>query len=160
MEHIEKFEFDTAFFKSCKNCISECEPYKVLKKRYLESVAGKIILQPGGVIGSNTKQPLQIQYDILKQRYIPNRDLEYSEAEIIFIEKHIERFNLNDNKYKTRELAKFIEDIVEYSAIPKIDRYHNLLVSIFNEKLDNLDKESAIKVCKIISITLFSGNKL
>ena len=159
LEHIEKFEGDIEDLKACKNCISECEPYKLLKQKYLESDAGKIILQPSGVIGWDTKQLLQIQYDILNQCYIPNRDLEYSEAEIIFIEKHIERFNLNDNKYKTRELAKFIEDIAEYSVIPKTDRYYNLLVIIFNEKLNILDKGNAIKICKTINASLFLGNK-
>ena len=60
-----------------------------------------------------------IQYDLLNQKFIPSTKYDYNDKEKKFIESHINRFNLNDSKYRTREFSKFLEDVIEYKAIPK-----------------------------------------
>ncbi|NFE93584.1 hypothetical protein [Clostridium botulinum] len=99
------------------------------------------------------------QYDILNQKFIPSMDLDYNEEEKEFIAKHINRFNLNDTAYRTKEFINFCEDVFEYKTIPKKRRYSNLIVDLFIDKLQGFSLEESIKVCTIIYNQIIVRNK-
>lgn len=155
-EEINAFE---AISECGVTCVSECSKYNELRHSYIKKNTGEIILQPFGIKNRETKNTYLIQYDILKQKFIPKINIKYKDEEILFIEKHINRFNLNDAKYRTQEFLFFIEDVIEYNAIPKANRYCNLVVEIFLEHISKIPKEKAIKICKVIYTQLVILNK-
>lgn len=157
VEEINNFEQST---KCSTKCLNSCEEYKKLRNIYIKKSEAEIILQPFGVKSEKTNKYYLIQYDILNQKFIPSILYEYTDEEKLFIERHINRFNLNDTKYRTKEFSKFIEDVVEYKAIPKKDRYCNLIVDLFIESLEGFSKEKVIKICEFIYKQLVIKNKL
>ena len=70
----------------------------------------KIILQPKGV--TSGKHIYKIQYNLLKLTFEPSITVPYTDEEKEFINEHISKFNLNDSRYRTRELLKFCEDMI------------------------------------------------
>ena len=131
-------------------CIESCIKYNKVRKIYTEKEGGQIILQPFGIKNKITKREYLIQYDVLNQKFIPSNIYSYNDEEKQFIEKHINRFNLNDSKYRTKEFSKFLQDVIEYKAIPKKNRYCNLVVDLFIEKIKDFSKEKSIKLCEVI----------
>lgn len=69
-------------------------------------------------------------------------------------------FNLNDSKYRTKEFVAFIEDVIEYKFIPKKNRYCNLVVELFIEKLEKMPFEKALKLCEIVYGQLVINGKI
>ena len=120
---------------------------------------GEIILQPFGIENKITGNKYLIQYDLLNQKFIPSNIYTYSNEEKKFIEKHINRFNLNDPKYRTKEFSKFLEDVTEYKAIPKKNRYCNLVVDLFLEKMKGFSEEKSIELCEFIYTQIFFKSK-
>lgn len=145
---------------NCKEaCITICDSYKELKKLYLGKKQGEIILQPFGVRNIQTGNDYLIQYDLLEQKFIPSKDYNYTNYEKNFIEEHIKRFNLNDSKFRTKEISNFCEDIIEYNKIPSKGRYYNLVVDLLIDELKKMELEKAIGICRIIHGQAFIKNK-
>lgn len=149
-EEIELFE------KQCRcseqTCLSPCEQYEDLKEKYLKKDTAEIILQPFGVINKATNNKYIIQYDLLEQKFIVSEQFQYSDKEIEFINKHIERFNLNDSQYRTREIIKVCEDVIYFQKLPRKKRYNNLVADLFIDKLNSISITDAIKLCEQIIV--------
>lgn len=146
-DELKEFEI----YSNCKtSCIEMCDKYNKIREQYMNKKGGEIILQPFGIGNKDTGRKYFIQYDILNQKFIPSKEYEYNDEENKFIESHINRFNLNDVKYRTKEFLNFIEDVIEYKAIPKKNRYCNLVVELFVEKINKLTKEKSLKICNLI----------
>lgn len=157
IEEISEFE---NLAECSSSCVKSCEKYDELRKVYIRKPGGEIILQPFGMKAKDKEYNYLIQYDVLNQKFICSNQNKYTNEEKDFIQKHINRFNLNDARYRTKEFSKFIEDVVEYKIIPKKDRYCNLIVDLFIEKLNKFSKEKAIKICEMIYAQLMIKNKV
>lgn len=153
---IDNFE---AFSECNITCIDACNGYSDLRNIYTKKKEGEMILQPFGIKNNDTQNVYLIQYDILNQKFVPSNTYNYQDKEKEFIIKHINRFNLNDPKYRTKEFLYFIEDAIEYNAIPKKNRYCNLVVDLFIERMQTLPKEKAIKICNLIYTQLTVKDK-
>ena len=134
------------------NCVKACSNYLEIKGLYSSLEEAQIILQPFGIKGKETNNTYLLQYDILNQKFIVNKSINYINDERVFIEKHINRFNLNDSEYRTKELLYFIEDILEYKTMPKKRRYNNLIVDLFIDQFNSFPIEKILSICEIISI--------
>jgi len=129
-----------------EKCTKECSAYKRIKRVYLQK--RKIILQPIGVtVKGNT---YKIQYNLLTLTFEPSNTVAYTDDERKFIEEHILKFNLNDSVYRTREILKFCEDIINGDRYLRKGKYNNYIVDLFIDKLENLDEEARIKLCSTI----------
>ena len=137
-----------------KQCIVPCTALKNLQKEYSALEGGKIILQPMGIIGSDSKENLMIQYDVLKMLFQPAYCFHtYSEDEKEIIDTHIKRFRLNDSKYRTRQLYDFLKITIDSGGkIPRYE-YNNLVIELFSEQLEKKTEKEILKICeKIYSI--------
>ena len=146
------------------NCMeSPCKDYYLNTNKYLnnmiEKKLEKIIMQPRGIIESYTgeKNYFEIEYNLLQQEFVPLNNKEYSEKVIKYIKSHIDKFNLNDEEYRTEEIKKVVEYVIEYENIPKKDYFNNYIAELFIEKLEVFLKESSSskmekvkKICIII----------
>lgn len=147
------------YLNCSSSCTTTCDKYLRLRDIIQQNDEGKIIFQPFGTKNVNTDREYLIQYDILNQKFIPSMDLDYNEEEKEFIAKHINRFNLNDTAYRTKEFINFCEDVFEYKTIPKKRRYSNLIVDLFIDKLQGFSLEESIKICTIIYNQIIVRNK-
>jgi len=140
---LTKYESCTCTKEKCKN---ECSEYKKLKRYYLKK--RKIILQPIGV--NKNKHEYKIQYNLLKLLFEPCSDMGYVTDEINFINEHITKFNLNDSKYRTRELLCFCEDIINGNTYYEKGRYNNFIVDLFIDKIRTLNNNEIMKLCSLV----------
>ncbi|WP_207644423.1 hypothetical protein, partial [Clostridium botulinum] len=122
--------------------------YRDLKKIYLKR--RNIILQPLG-LKINKKQYL-IQYNLLKLEFEPSSAIDYSEKQKTFIKNHIDKFNLNDSEYRTKELLKFCEDVINGDIYLRRKKYNNYIVDIFMDKIEGMNQNNRLKFCKLIYI--------
>lgn len=139
-----------------KQCIATCSALKVLQKEYNALEDGKIILQPNGIVGKDSKESLTIQYDVLKMIFQPAYNFHtYSEEEKEIIDTHIKRFRLNDSKYRTRQLYDFLKIIIDSGGkIPKYE-YNNLIIELFSEQLEKKATEEILNICEKIYSIIF-----
>lgn len=81
---------------NCKSqkCREACKEYLSARERYIDK--NKIILQPAGVKRENMAE-LGIQYDLIRQIFIPILNEGVSSIDVELIQEHIARFNLNGN---------------------------------------------------------------
>lgn len=135
-----------------KNCTAPCEKYMKIKSAYLKNKAAHIILQPGGVVGTDTKNVLRLQYDVVLAKFQASNKYEYSEQEIEFIEDHIRRFRLNDKSVKTKQLVSFLKDTIDNDGYYTKMEYNNLIVELFASKLKGRTRKEIVKVCKALYI--------
>ncbi|MGL5964536.1 MAG: hypothetical protein ACRCZ2_09130 [Fusobacteriaceae bacterium] len=98
----------------------------------------KIIIKPHSIYLYESIDSLEIVYDLLELKFKPVNSENYSLAHSLYIQSHIDKFNLNDEKYYTTEIKKVIEDLLEYNQIPSKERYHNLVAELFIEKLKKI----------------------
>ena len=94
---IERLPFELVGKKTdCESqkCRKACEVYLSARQQYIDK--NKIILQPVGVKGQNLIE-LGIQYDLIRQIFIPVLSEGILPTEIELIQEHIARFNLNGN---------------------------------------------------------------
>lgn len=77
---------------------------------------------------------------------------EYSENEKNFIVNHINRFHLNDEMYKTNALMAFFEDVIETEGHIVHTPENNMVVTLFKRKLEGLNKEEILRICKKLYI--------
>lgn len=144
---IQRFE-NNAICPTC--CATPCPALRKLQEEYSQRPGSEILIQPLGVYGPDSGAPLRLQYDVLKAQFVPSTNYPYSDAEKSFIEKHILRFNLNDTKYKTKELIEFITEIVNNEG--KIPRHtgNNLIVVLFSRYLNGKKSDEILKICSMI----------
>ena len=84
-----------------------------------------------------------------------NGDHTYSDAEKNFIGEHMNRFRLNDPRYRTRQLYDFIRNVVDNHGNLPAYEYNNLLVKLFREKLMGRTQEEVAKICESIFVIMF-----
>lgn len=81
--------------KCSPKCEKMCEPYSKIRAEYMRKNA--IILQPKGI---QDPIPYLISYDLLKHIYVPEGVDEQDEV-LFFIQNHIDRFELNGERFST-----------------------------------------------------------
>ena len=146
--------FKRSVCKNPKQCYLECNAYKKIKEKYLEE--RKIILQPMGV-SVNGKEYL-LQYNLLNLEFEPRSDMGYTKEDIDFINEHIRRFNLNDGKFRTRELLNFCKYSINNELILEKENYNNFMVDLFIDKLLDIEPKQRIRLCNIVlAIGLMKG---
>ncbi len=152
-----------AFEKASKCTLTErlqcdlpCDALNNLKNIYIHMPDGKIILQPMGVTGEESGNPLGLQYDVMDMEFQPAVSYyQYSKNEIEFIKSHINRFRLNDPKYKTRQLYYFVKNVVDNGGkIPEYE-YNNWIVEGFRKQMEGKTQEEILKICKTIFSVMF-----
>lgn len=125
-----------------KRCDKQpCEDYLKARNTYLKM--NKIILQPSGVKDSNDEF-FDIQYDLLKQIYIPNIKNK-KPTDIDFIEEHIARFNLNRDTASTciMEVCELMWKIIE--CMPDKCNINDVLKIVKEVHFDNVIGKIYIK---------------
>lgn len=145
---------------SCGNM--PCEIYYEVANAYVLNLINKddikkFILKPRGIIQNDAFSKevyYKVAYDLLNFKFIPYEDERYLPESKKYIEEHIEKFYLNDEKYRTREIVKVIEDILNLEKIPNKTRYNNLVAEIFIEKLEKIYVEYGMEKVKKICKTL------
>ena len=154
---IEEYEKESeCTVASRMQCVVPCEALKKLQKEYNALEDGKIILQPMGIVGNDSRENLAIQYDVLKMTFQPAYIFHtYSDEEKKIIDMHIKRFRLNDSKYRTRQLKDFLKIIIDCDGkIPRYE-YNNLVIELFSEQLEKKTPEEILKICKKIYSIIF-----
>lgn len=142
--------------KQRKQCTVPCSPLRNLQKKYSKMPDAEIILQPMGVAGEQSGENLAVQYDIMKMEFQPNTNLHaYSEKELIFINRHILRFRLNDPKYKTNKLVEYIKNVIDSGGILQEYEYDNLIVKLFADKIKEKTAEEKVDICSKIYTMVF-----
>lgn len=153
IEQIEEFESGECLKYDCKKV---CPKYRKLREQYIKN--GQILIQPlENILGENG-QVLQIQYDLLKGKYIPSQAVIYSDEERKIIENHILQFCLNKPERENREVIKYCEDVIDNKSLLLGIQYNNLLVDLLREKLQKIKVDNAIKICKTIYLQAFRRN--
>ena len=139
-----------------KQCTVPCFALKALQKQYNILDEGKIILQPMGIVGNDSKENLAIQYDVMNMEFQPADSFHtYSDEEREIISTHIKRFKLNDPKYRTRQLYDFIKNIIDNNGkIPRYE-YNNFIIELFAECLKNKTSGEILKICESIFSIIF-----
>lgn len=141
--------FERNLHCNANNCKKECVKYKNLKKKYVSKDNAHIILQPSGMKGFDTGYDLRIQYNVQNAQFEPSvYQGQYSEEEKRYIIDHINKFHLNDEKYKTNALMTFFEDVIEADGHMIRTPENNIVVTIFKKKLEGLGREQILKICK------------
>ncbi|MDE6314155.1 MAG: hypothetical protein K2M46_11175, partial [Lachnospiraceae bacterium] len=95
-----------------ENCVKPCSAYLKLREEYVKKEHAHIILQPLGVKGNDSKEELEIEYNILDGEFKPSQNHRYTDKERQFIQNHIDRFQLNEKGIKTKQLLKFLKDTI------------------------------------------------
>ncbi|MCI8364748.1 MAG: hypothetical protein HFG34_07335 [Eubacterium sp.] len=138
---------------NCKlNCTVPCSKYLRIKSVYLKNRTAHIILQPGGVWGEDSGNPLRLQYDVLQSKFQPSNKYEYSEQEIEFIEDHIRRFRLNGEREKTKQLTAFLKDTIDHEGFYTNMEYNHYIVELFVNRLEGKTREEILKICESLYI--------
>lgn len=116
----------------------------------------EILLQPMGIRGSDSKEMLALQYNVMKMEFEPaeNRHT-YSDSELRFIKAHIKRFHLNDPEFRSRQLFDFVRNVIDHNGKMPEYEYNNLTVMLFCEKLKGKPPEEILKICKNIFMIAF-----
>ena len=135
----------------CKSgCVKSCLAYEKIKEEYVKNQYAQIILQPLGVKGMDSKEELRIEYDILNAQFKPSNNQQYTDREKEFIQKHIDRFQLNEKGTKTKQLMKFLKDTINNGGRYTNMEYNHMIVELFVEKLKGKSEEEVLKICSTI----------
>ena len=109
-----------------------------------------------GAKGEQSGEPLALQYNVLKMEFQPNTNqYTYSKEELSFIQKHIQRFHLNDPQYRTHQLADFLKIIIDGGGMIPQYEYNNLVVKLFADKIREKTKEERVDICSRIYVAVF-----
>ena len=102
-----------------------------------------------------------MEYDMIKGEFVSDR-LNRDAREKTFIKDHINLFHLNDRYYRTNEIYRFCRDIIYHKQVNlEKQRYNNMIVDLFIDKLDSLPEESIYKICEIIYLSgVIMGRKM
>ena len=164
-EHVRKLpedvltEYETnsrCTLEKRKQCTVPCKALKKVRRCYSQLPGAQIILQPMGVNGWDSGEPLALQFDVLSMCFQPAvSGHSYSEQEIQYIEEHIRRFHLNDPKYRTKSLFEFVKQVIDHHGILSNYEYNNWLVEQFAKMLSDRSQEEALKLCEAIYCSTF-----
>lgn len=157
-EDIAQYEESSKCSVKCrKQCTIPCKALRSLQKKYSSLPGAEILLQPMGIQSEDSDEILSIQYNVLNMKFEPAKDLHtYSDREIHLIEEHIKRFQLNDPKFRSRQLFNFVKNVIDNNGkLPKYE-YNNLTVKLFCEKLSDRSSGEILKICKKIYIISFT----
>lgn len=133
-----------------------CRALRDLQKSYSEMPEAEIILQPMGVSGKETGEALELRYDVVKMEFQPNTGYHaYSAEEIQFINRHIQRFRLNDPQYRTCQLMDYIKNMIDYGGVLPEYEYNNMVVELFAEKLKEKTEKERVDICSRIYVAMF-----
>lgn len=142
--------------KRRKQCTVPCKALRKLQESYNKLPGGEIILQPMGAKGEQSGEPLALQYNVLKMEFQPNTNqYTYSKEELSFIQKHIQRFHLNDPQYRTHQLADFLKIIIDGGGMIPQYEYNNLVVKLFADKIREKTKEERVDIYSRIYVVVF-----
>lgn len=154
-ESVERYEKNSpCSAKIRKQCRVPCRALRGLQEDYSSLPDAEIILQPMGVNGMDTKEPLALRYDVLEMKFGPAKDT-YSDRERRFINAHINRFRLNDPRYRSRQLFDFVESVIDSNGKIPMYECNNMITEIFRKKLLGRPKEEVLKICESIYIIAF-----
>lgn len=139
-----------------KQCTTACKALRELQKGYSSTPGAEIILQPMGIRGSDSKEMLTLQYNVMKMEFEPaeNRHT-YSDRELGFMKAHINRFHLNDPEFRSRQLFDFVRNVIDNNGKMPVYEYNNLIVKLFCQKLTGKSQEDILKICKKIFVIAF-----
>lgn len=155
---LSKFEeMSRCSIENRKQCTVPCKALRELQKNYSCLSKAEIILQPMGVKGIDSGKDLRLQYNVLNMEFEPAKEkCTYSDKEIQFINAHINRFRLNNQKYRSRQLYDFIRNIIDNDGNIPTYEYNNLVVELFKKKISSKSKEEVLKICKSIFKVAFT----
>lgn len=143
--------------KCRKQCVVPCKALRRLQKKYSKLTDAEILLQPMGIQGEDSNERLSLQYNVINMEFEPAKDLHiYSDRELQFIEAHINRFRLNDPKFRSQQLYDFIKNVIDNNGNLLKYEYNNLTVKLFCEKLTDKSSQEILKICKNIFIIMFT----
>lgn len=137
-------------------CVRPCRALRLLQERYSGLPDAEILLQPMGVSGTDSGEDMMLQYNVLTMEFEPAKAKHtYSDGELKFLETHINRFRLNDPKYRTYQLFDFIKNVVDHNGKMPTYEYNNLIVKMFRDKLSSKSQEEIRKICESIFLIIF-----
>lgn len=129
-----------------KKCTGKCFTYYAALINYV--VLNSIIAQPTGV---NISRAHKLEYNFFEKKFMANEKINHSEKELIFIEKHIKKFELNSRNLKilSQILTELYIDIREGKKIRKLSKqgfgtdnnYNNVMDDIFIDYLETLTEK-------------------
>ena len=95
---------------------------------------------------------LRLRYDVLKMEFEPLEDSTHriTDEERRFVSAHINRFHLNDPKYRTTQLRDFVGLVIDTNGKIPVYEYNNLVVQLFAKQLEEKGKEERLKICSTI----------
>lgn len=139
-----------------KQCTVACKALRELQKAYSKQPGAEIILQPMGVCGEVSGEKFSICYDMIKMEFLPNQRCHaYSAEELLFLRRHIQRFRLNDPKYRTHQLAEYIKSMIDQNGdLPQYE-YNNLIVQLFADFLEGRTAREKVDICRKIYPIIF-----
>lgn len=139
-----------------KQCTIACKALRELQKSYSHLSGAEIILQPMGIKGEDSHEEMALQYNVLKMMFEPAKDRHtYTDRELKFINEHINRFRLNDSRYRTRQLYDFVQNVIDSNGKMPTYEYNNLIVKLFREKLSGRQQEEILKICESVFLIMF-----
>ena len=153
----EQFEKESkCTLEKRKQCTVPCKALRSLQKSYSQMENAEIVLQPMGIVGEKSEEPFVLQYDVLKMEFLPNIALHnYSEKEILFINRHIQRFHLNDPKYRTVALVDFVKNVIDAEGSLPSYEYSNFIVQLFADKLKEKTLKERVSICSKLYPIMF-----
>lgn len=134
-----------------KQCTVACRALRQLQKKYSTMPDAEILLQPMN-IKSESGDLLRLRYNVLKMEFEPIENEEHilTDEERRFVIAHINRFHLNDPKYKTTQLRDFVALVIDMNGKIPVYEYNNLVVDLFAEQLKQKTREECLKICSSI----------
>ena len=149
-DKVKLSEKQIAKLQSC-NCMKEkcqeaCKEYEQLKQAYIKQRS--IILQPTGV--KNGKKEYRIQYNLYSLKFEPSSLVAYSHDECEFIKEHIAQFKLNDSEYRTKEILRFCDDILNGDKSLRKGKYNNMVVDLLIDQFENMEYKDIVQLCEMI----------
>ncbi len=139
-----------------KQCTVPCSALRELQDSYSRQDGAQILLQPMKVMGQQTGEWLELEYDVLNMEFQPASACSYSEEEKDFIREHIKRFRLNDPQFRSRKLFLFLQEVIDANGSLQNDNgYENKMVELFADKLKDKTKEERLKICNSIYKIVF-----
>ena len=148
---VGEFEKKCNYRKKRKQCTVTCQALRKLQKSYSKLPDAEILLQPMNIKAQNEKV-LQLRYNVLKMEFEPLEDYEHilTDEERQFVRIHIQRFHLNDPKYRTKQLRDFVGLMIDMNGkIPNYE-YNNLVVQLFAMQIEEKTIEERLKICNSI----------
>ena len=134
-----------------KQCTVACKALRELQENYSRMPNAEILLQPMNV-KTCTGNILQLRYNVLKMEFEPRQSENdrLTDEELNFIKAHINRFHLNDPKYRTTQLRDFVGLVIDMNGRIPVYEYNNFVVQLFADQLKIKTEQERLKICSCI----------